>query len=113
MSIDVTNDMDIFDYLQDGVFYSRNFDDTFTPHPDIECLRRVINKHPTSAGVGVVQQDSTIWHIKKSDMDTAVLVPRFQDRILDTSGDYWWIEKYTLETLGSRYRCETTRVKNL
>ena len=112
MSLDLTDDMDIFDYLQQGVYCVREPGDVFQPYPDVECLRRMVRKQFTPVNELRAQQDSTTWHIKKADLDECGLVPNIHDRIREVDCDtVWWIESVSLETLGTRYKCEAQRVK--
>jgi hypothetical protein len=113
MALNLANDMNVFDFLQSGIYQSRSAGDTFTPYPNIECLRRVTTHKTQAVSNASVQQDSTTWHVKKADLDAAGISPQFRDRITDTDDVQWFVESFSTETLDTRYKLQCQRAKNI
>lgn len=110
MALNLDDDMDIFDYLQQGIYLVREPDESFTEYPCVTCLRRVVRKTGQAVSVSQVQQDQTTWHAKVDDFPCDV-VPKFRDRIQDELGDQWFVQRIEIETLGTRYRFLCNKVK--
>lgn len=112
LEFDIVDDMEIFDFKISGIYRSRNADETFTNYPYVLCLRRSIDHKLQGASNASVQQDTATWHVKYTDLQAAGISPKFRDRILDENDTEWWVENYTTETLGTRYRLKCNRVKS-
>ena len=112
LEFDIVDDMEIFDFLQSGIYRSWGTGDTFTDYPFILCLRRSISHKLTPVSNANVQQDKATWHVKFTDIQAAGITVKLRDRILDENGEEWWVESFTTETLNTRYKLECSRVKN-
>ena len=112
LEFDIVDVMEVFDFTISGFYKVRNSDESFTDYPYILCLRRAITKRPLATSNASVQQDTTTFHVKKTDLEAAGISPHFRDRILDEEDVEWWVERFSLETLSTRYKLSCQRVKN-
>lgn len=82
---------------------------TLTTYTAVRALRMSVSELPTAMGQVQFMPRRARWHIDVSTLDDGVK-PARGDRIVDTtdgSTETWVIEGATLETVGTRWRCDT------
>ncbi len=111
LEFNIVDDMEVFDFTVSGFYRSRQPDESYVDYPYILCLRRAIEHRQQPVSNARVQQDTVTWHVKVTDLQAAGVSPKFRDRIIDEYDVQWWVESYSTETLGTRYKMKCNKVK--
>jgi hypothetical protein len=75
---------------------------------NVTVMKKGSARIESPVGPGAVAAETVRWHLRASQIPW---IPKKRDMIVDSDGVRWEIGGVNTATLGTRYICETTRVR--
>jgi len=111
MSVDLSNDFLLLDFLENITYSPRVDDDTFAPSVTMVALKRADKKSYTDIDLELAEQN-VIWYCWTKGMSDQSIVPKRADKFLTSNNVTWIVERVIVDDRTMKFTLECYKELN-